>query len=166
MLYIKSFAGFSEPKNGHRELLVNCICDCGRKCVKQAIYIRTGDTKSCGICTNHSIGERLIQEFLEKRKINFQHEYYFSNFVTPNGGYYRFDFAIFDNKQNLLFLLEYDGEQHFKEKMSGIFANQYEEIHQRDLAKNDYCLKNNIILIRISYKENLQNRLEEIFNDL
>ena len=64
-LFIESFAGFSEPKNGHRELLVNCICDCGRKCIKQAIYIRQGDTKSCGICTNHSIGEYLIQNFLE-----------------------------------------------------------------------------------------------------
>ena len=164
MLFIESIAGLNEAADGHRELLVNCICDCGRKCIKQAIYIRNGDTKSCGICNNHSIGERIIQSFLEEKNINFQHEYRFPDFITPNKGYYRFDFAIFNKQRQLLFLLEYDGEQHFNKKTTGIFAGQYETIHQRDLEKTNYCLKNNIKLVRISYKENLQERLEEIFN--
>lgn len=25
-----------------------CICDCGTKCIKRAIFVRCGDTKSCG----------------------------------------------------------------------------------------------------------------------
>lgn len=32
--------------------------------------------------------------------------------------------------------------------------------------KEEYCLKNNIKLIRISYKENINEKLEEIFNEL
>ena len=76
----------------------------------------------------------------------------------------RFDFAIFSNEDKLLFLLEYDGEQHYKE--INFFRNSLENIQMRDKMKEEYCLKNNIKLIRISYKENINEKLEGIFNEL
>lgn len=169
LLYIESIAGFQETRTpGHKELMVNCICDCGRKCVKQATYIRTGDTRSCGVCLNHSIGERIIQNFLEENKIDYRHEYSFSDLTTENGYPMRFDFCIMKNNQ-IDFLLEYDGNIHFKEsiKESGWLTEEEYKIRvQRDEKKNNYCLTNNIKLVRINYKENLQERLEEIFDGI
>lgn len=165
LLTVISFSHFEEKKSGHRAAFYNCKCACGQECIKQGSYIKFGDIKSCGICKNHSIGERLIADFLNSRGINYQHEYSFSDLKTENGFLMRFDFAIFSENNKLLFLLEYDGEQHFKEN-NGWFKNSLEINQQRDKMKDDYCLTNNLKLIRINYKENLQQRLEEIFNEL
>ena len=58
-----------------------------------------------------------------------------------------FDIAIY-NKNILLYLIEYDGIQHFER---GHFHDSYERTHQNDLIKNQYCFKNKIPLIRIPY---------------
>lgn len=62
----------------------------------------------------------------------------------------RFDFAIIDDEKNLIKLIEYDGEQHFKpiEQFGGQEA--FEELKQRDKIKNNYCREHNINLLRIS----------------
>lgn len=58
----------------------------------------------------------------------------------------RFDFYI--NEDN--YLIEYDGEQHFKDT-NGFFKTTLEEIQKRDIFKNQWCKENNIPLIRIPY---------------
>ena len=68
-----------------------------------------------------------------------------------------FDIAVFNNDFELIYLIEYDGGQHFKEK-SGMF--DYATQHRHDLMKNKYCFEHNIPLIRIPYD------VEYDFNDL
>lgn len=165
LLHVDSIAGFQNLHNGHNRLLYNCTCDCGNKCVKAATYLRQGHTRSCGLCGIKSVGEAEISKFLTAHHIYFQHEYFFPDLLSKNGVPYRFDFAIMDEEENLLFLIEYDGQQHFPDNNKHFFE-PYEVIHQRDVEKDNYCLTNNIKLVRISYKENLQERLEEIFNEL
>ena len=62
-----------------------------------------------------------------------------------------FDFAIFNNDQ-LLYLIEYDGVQHFDEtqqwKETGFITTR-----KNDLLKNQYCFKNKIPLIRIPFDQ-------------
>lgn len=58
-----------------------------------------------------------------------------------------FDIAVFDEDFNLAYIIEYDGEQHFKE--NSLF--NYEKQHRHDLIKNKYCFDNNIPLVRIPY---------------
>ena len=48
---------------------------------------------------------------------------------------------------NNKYLIEYDGEQHFKK--DSIF--NYEYTHKHDLMKTQWCKENNIPLIRIPY---------------
>ena len=165
LLHIDSFAGFEQLKNGHKRSLFNCTCQCGNKCIKAGTYLRQGNTQTCGLCGVKSIGEESIAKFLLNQKINFQHEYSFPDLLSKNGVLLRFDFAIFNDNNEILFLIEYDGQQHFPE-MKKDFFEPYEIIHERDMLKNEYCLTNNIKLVRISYKENLEQRLEEIFNEL
>lgn len=100
-----------------------------------------------------SVGEFLINQLLSENNINYSIQY---AIPSENGGYYRFDFAIWDNNKNLIRLIEFDGEQHYEDKCTPHYGD-YKIIHNRDLAKNDYCKHNNIPLVRIPYyeKENL-----------
>lgn len=70
----------------------------------------------------------------------------FEDCINPKTNYkLRFDFYL--PKYNIC--LEYDGEQHYKEVD---FCNDTLADRQfRDKIKDDYCLKNNISLIRIPY---------------
>lgn len=69
----------------------------------------------------------------------------------------KFDFAIFNKQGNVAFLIEYDGEQHFKpvEKWGG--EEKFLIQRERDNRKNIYCKEKGIPLIRIPCTEKLRN---------
>ena len=89
--------------NNHNAMWL-CECDCGNKVVVAGTHLRSGHTQSCG-CIK-SIGEMRINELLIANKINYVSQYT----VFINNAYYRFDYAIFDDEQNLITLIEFDGE--------------------------------------------------------
>lgn len=102
----------------------------------------------CPFCFN-SKGEKSIKDILLLRNIEFETQYEFKDLIGIGGRKLRFDFAIFQNGI-LLYLLEYDGKFHFeKVHLNHDFERQL--IH--DSFKNEYCIKNNIKLIRIPYWE-------------
>lgn len=82
-----------------------------------------------------------------------------------------FDFAIYD-KDELLFLIEYDGEQHFRSTNRYGGQDKLNKVQARDKAKDDYCNDNNIKLLRINYlmverqaknaKKNVEKALRKI----
>ena len=81
----------------------------------------------------------------------------------------RFDFCILDKNKDIQLLIEYDGNIHFgydTEKYSWNTEESYKCRVIRDKIKDDYCLEKGLKLIRINYKEDLKQRLEEIFNEL
>ena len=61
----------------------------------------------------------------------------------------RFDFGVYNDNNELLYLIEFDGEQHFN--VTGGWNNEqaHEDTKRRDAIKNHYCLIKNIPLIRI-----------------
>lgn len=100
-----------------------------------------------------SRGEIKIEDILRANGVNFQEEYSFPDLYSSNGRLLRFDFAIFDDDDQLMFLLEYQGIQHYIPKSkfggkSGLKRQQY-----NDLLKREYCRKHNIILIAIPYTD-------------
>lgn len=65
-----------------------------------------------------------------------------------------FDFAIYNNRGvNILGLIEYDGEQHFRpiEFFGG--EKSFKATQRRDAIKTKYCADNGIPLLRIPYTE-------------
>lgn len=121
-----------------------CKCDCGNICSVSLVNLQNGHTTSCG-CTK-SIGEYTIRQILITNNINFKTEYKF-----PDLSNRRFDFAVFNNNM-LLYLIEYDGIQHYQ--YSNTWHKTQENFLQakkRDEEKNQYCKDNNIPLIRIPY---------------
>lgn len=98
-----------------------------------------------------SRGEIKIEEVLQQAGVVFQEEYSFPDLVSTSGRPLRFDFAIFDDENNLEFLIEYQGIQHYTPKSkfggyTGLRKQQY-----NDMRKREYCQKHNIILIEIPY---------------
>ena len=84
---------------------------------------------------------------LQKNNIDFELENIFSDCCFLDSGHIAyFDFFI-QNK----YIIEYDGEQHFKPIQHWGGKHQYNKNHQHDLLKNKYCFDNNIPIIRIPY---------------
>ena len=67
-----------------------------------------------------------------------------------------FDFYLIDYN----ICIEYDGLQHYKEIKSWGGNSQFIISKKRDNIKNEFCLNNNIRLIRIKYDENIIEKLE------
>jgi very-short-patch-repair endonuclease len=127
------------------------------KCTEHGVFKQTPikhlSEQGCPDCYSEisSKGEKYIREFLIENNIEFE-----SQKIIP-GTKLRFDFYLKDKN----IYIEYDGIQHFEPR--SLFGGEDEFILQkkRDFLKNEYCLKNNIELIRISYKEfkNIKNIL-------
>ena len=79
----------------------------------------------------------------------------------PSGVAGRYDFVLLDKEQNPYYLIEFDGEQHFKpiEYFGG--EKSYKKLSIHDKIKNQYALSHNLPLVRIPYYE-----LENITYDL
>lgn len=118
-----------------------CQCDCGNTIIVQGNNLKNGHTTSCGCI--RSKGELLIRQLLMKLNYKFFTEYKFSD--LPNR---RFDFYL----PEFNICIEYDGKQHFN--FVGTWHETKEEFEraiQRDKEKTEYCIKNDIKLIRIPY---------------
>lgn len=130
---------------------VKCQCKCGKELEVRLEHLKGqsshGRTISCG-CATQSSGEIKITQLLEQAQINFQSQYRIRDFNISAP----FDFALFNNGE-LLGLIEYDGEQHFKsiEIWGGEEALKIQQ--ERDERKNQWCKDNNIRLVRIPYTE-------------
>jgi hypothetical protein len=106
----------------------------------------------------NSRGEKTIAKYLLDNNIPFSTEVAFSN--LRDRGHLRFDYAVLNDDGTLWFLIEFDGAQHFK--YTPKYHKSYRDFEQslyRDELKDEYCLYNNIPLLRISYKE--ENKIEE-----
>ena len=115
----------------------------------------------CQLCGYSSKGELKIKNILNENKIKYIPQYGFDNlkFKKP----LKFDFGIIDNKDNLLYLIEYNGIQHYQYID---FLHRTEENFElyklKDKIKMEYCLNNNIELIIVKYDQ--YEKINEILN--
>lgn len=156
--------GYIIGANGKRRRLWLCQCDCGNQCHVQHQYLNYGDTNSCG-CIN-SIGNITINRLLNQSGYKYQSEYYFKDFIC-NSNPYRFDFGLLDDNNELLGLIEYQGDIHFTYNNNGWNNKQsFDERVKHDRIKKEYCDNHNIKLFYITYKDDIEEKLGEILNEL
>lgn len=149
-------------KDGQR--IWRCKCDCGSIINVLAGNLRKNNTSSCG-CIN-SKGNMRIKQLLLDKDIIFKSEFIFSDCLTENGYPHRFDFALFNSENQLVGLIEYQGNIHFQYRENG--WNTEETFLKRiesDRKKYDYCNNHNIRLYYINYTDNIIQKLEEILHD-
>ena len=110
--------------------------------------------------------ENQIVKLLNREGIFFQRE---KTFEDLRGGKYRYDFYL-QNVQGGPMIIEIDGEQHFKE--TNFFGNEKADTKAAlikyqlyDNIKNQYCITNNIPLIRIPYTHLKSISIEDLLLD-
>lgn len=146
------FCGFVDKvyKNSKSKFYIKCL-------FHKHIWIASYDNfirkdSNCIIC-NESKGEKLIAEILEKKQIKFIRQKKFDK--CKNKRLLPFDFYI--KAHNLC--IEYDGIQHYEpiDRFGGIY--EFKKLNKNDIIKTKYCVDNNINLLRISYKDNIIEKL-------
>lgn len=140
-----------------------CQCACGRLRKIRANNLKTGHTKSCGVC-HTSLGEVKIEEELQKQGVSYISQYTFPDCKKTRP--LRFDFYL--PEYNCC--IEYDGKQHYGIKGTW-YENHEDDYHaqqERDKIKTEYCVKNKIPLYRISYLEYniIEERIKEILKEV
>lgn len=135
-----------------------CQCPCGNVFYEIPARVLNGHHTSCG-CQLSSSGERIVEGILKDHGIPFSTQYTFNN--CKNVFSLRYDFAIiYDDK--ILFLIEYDGKQHYEPIDWFGGQESFETTKRRDNIKNEYCKKNKIPLLRLPYtltKEEIESKI-------
>jgi len=117
----------------------------------QNIMLREHVCKHCfpgGVRGGVSNGELKIEKFLIENNIKYRKQYVFKEI-----GKKKFDFALLNNKNEVIGIIEFDGKQHFIESSFFGGKEKFEEIKKNDKLKNHFCKSNNIPLLRIKYNE-------------
>lgn len=135
---------------------VECKCKtCGKTFMgtPHAMLDGGNDCPNCKVST----GERKIQEWLQNKGIAYLREHTFCDckdkHVLP------FDFYIPSKNA----IIEFDGRQHYFQNDYFGGKDGFDKTQQHDKIKTDYCLSNNINLIRIPYWD--INNISTILNN-
>lgn len=132
----------SEPKKAKDKIKIICK--------KHGVFEQTLDChkrgRGCPNCKK-SKGETFVRKFLIDNLIKFDEQRKFDG--CKNINHLLFDFYLPEYNT----CIEYDGEQHFDSSKFYGGKKGLLEIQKRDKIKNDYCIENNIKLLRISFKE-------------
>lgn len=158
----------SDLENGNYLLISEYVNDCTHVKLKhvtcQNEYEVTPSNflggKRCPRCLG-SKGEKKIATWLASNDFIFKSQYRFTDCV--NNKPLPFDFSIFDNNEKVIFLIEYDGIQHFKPIDHFGGEDAFYTRKQNDEIKNAYCMENDLPLLRISYWE--FDEIESILDD-
>lgn len=134
------------------DLPITLICECGNKFITTVSNIIHRDKVQCNDCSgSKSNNEKIVENWLKLNSITYKCQYSFSDCLSENLKRLYFDFYL-----EGIGLLEVDGEGHFEPvRFNGINIEKaeinFKESLKRDYIKNEYCIKNNIKLLRISY---------------
>ena len=150
-----------QPSGGYR-VMYECTCICGNKFTDWAYTIMHGRS-NCGCKRITSKGECKIREWLDNRCVSYTTQFWFDDLRGEYNKPLFFDFALYDEDNNLLGLIEFQGEQHYHEVKTSIknFGKKQREV--TDPMKREYCKKNNIKLFEISYLDSVKSKCEEIY---
>ena len=135
-----------------------CQCDCGNLYKVKLADLLSGEIVSCG-CLKSS-GEYNINKILLQNNIPFIKEKTYNDCRGLGGGLLRYDYFI-----NNSFLLECDGQQHFKVTNGWNTEEEFKKRQQYDKIKNEYAKSHNIPLKRIPYWDYDKITLENIMDD-
>lgn len=153
---------YEDKKGIHATPQWKCKCDCGNVKIIQGGNLRNGNTTSCGCQRIMSKSEEQIVAFLNNHGVKHMREYQFDDLKSKRGGYLRFDFAILDDNDEVITLVEYQGAQHYIN--CGSFG-KYQRGYS-DKVKRDYCETNGIPLYEIRYDEDLDTALHNLLNEI
>ena len=126
-------------RNSNNDIMWECVCECGEKCLVSSHKLVTNHTKSCGCMISKN--ENYIASILKENNINFDRQHIFNDCLSPKGNNLKFDFYVDDK-----YVIEFDGKQHQDDIA---WMESTDDLKQRDTIKTQYCFQHNIPIIRI-----------------
>ena len=139
-------------KGSHSKL--NFKCSCGDVFSTSLDSLQFKETIRCQKCSRkQSLIEYKTEIFLKELNIKYKKEHIFKDCgKKTRGSRLRFDFYLYEQNK----VIEVDGKQHFEPVAFGnLDSDQAVEVFKKqkinDKTKNDYCLNNNIPILRIPY---------------
>lgn len=146
------------------DLPLTLICECGAEFITIVSNIMCENKIQCNDCSgSKSNNEKVVENWLNLNSVKYINQYSFEDCLSDNNKRLYFDFYL-----EGVGLLEIDGEGHFEAvRFNGMNIEKaeknFKESQKRDFIKDEYCKKNNIKLLRISYidinNENYKNIL-------
>jgi ribosomal protein S27E len=126
------------------------------ECDKAHVYTTCQDNfvnrkRRCPSC-KQSTGEEYIEKYLNDKNIIYKKEFIFPDGACKNIYNLRFDFYVeYNNKK---FMIEFDGEQHFKPIQYFGGDESYQKLFNNDCKKTYYCVNTaNIPLLRVAFND-------------
>lgn len=138
----------------NQSIIWKCKCECGSIVERSSAALLSQNIQSCGCMI--SKGEETIGSYLTNQGVSYEKQKSFDDCrdVKP----LPFDFWI-ESKNTLI---EFDGEQHFKD--NAFFHHTLEYVQKHDEIKNRYCDEHGIRLIRIPYTD--IDRIDEYLKEV
>lgn len=95
--------------------------------------------------------ETKIEQILKDADVKFVREYTFPDLLSTSARHLRFDFAVFDDDNNLDYVIEAQGKQHYEpvRKFGGEKGLRRQQFN--DDLKRRYCYINKIKLVYVPY---------------
>ena len=157
----QTFFTIGEYNGGKQNILCHC-CICGTEWFAKPTHLLHGS--GCPKCAS-SKGEKRIREYLIHNGIKYIPQKSFEDLKDKGKLYY--DFYLPDKNT----CIEFDGRQHFSPvsfggKKDTPAEKRFETTKRHDELKNQYCVNNNINLIRIPYTDfdNIESILDKHFS--
>ena len=146
--------------NNYGKHQYECLCECGNLTIVSEQHLKSGNTRSCGcIRKEQSIGEQQIETILKQNNIKYCSQKRFPDLIYKDYLYY--DFAILNDSNDVIRLIEFDGAQHTNKNHPWYS----EEGTIRDSIKNHYAIDNNIPLIRIPFYKRDNITIDDILSN-
>lgn len=148
------FNGFIGDSYSGANVKLNVACNhCNCKWTP-SYYNFVHNNSGCPNCRK-SKGELTIVKYLKENNIKFLQQKTFEK--CKDKKLLQFDFYLPNHNT----CIEFDGSQHFIPKEIWGGDDNLKSIQKRDEIKNNFCIENNIKLLRISYKQNI---IDELIN--
>lgn len=146
-------------EGSNNDMTAWCISCQSRTTRKAAQFIDKNRVRGCANCAKgSSVGELKIKRWLDSNGMRYAEQHSFDLLVDKAP--LRYDFAIMNEQDEIVMLIEFDGRQHYEAVESFGGKKEFERQCKSDQLKNEFAKENDIELVRISYKD--KDRVEVI----
>lgn len=153
---------YISPSGTDKRTRWHCRCDCGNECDVTSHSLQSGFRISCG-CESMSHAEHLVNQFLQDKGYALGTDYVqqikFDDLIGVGQKKLSYDFCIYDSEK-IKYLLECQGQQHFKSINLFGGEKQFEIQKIHDDLKRQYAKSEDITLIEIPYTVNSKEKVK------
>lgn len=159
MLKVIDRAPNKYDSKGQSKTFWNCLCDCGNRCVISTFYLEHGQY-SCGCC-KESKAEKWVEIILKRNQLKYIPQIKFKELTGLGGKPLSYDFGIY-YKDKLRYLIECQGQQHYKPIDLFGGEEQFEIQQFHDELKREYAANLGIPLIEIPYTCDTEEKIKSL----